>query len=68
MDTVDKYKIRLLNEYRNLVEKRTLLESVVNSEHTSSIDSKQMEIMRKQFEFMMGYEECLYSRILEMMK
>lgn len=63
----ESYKTRLLIEYKQLIERRAILENTLNSESCTSIDSKQIELMRKQYEGMMVYEDCLYSRIIDLM-
>lgn len=62
------YQTRLLIEFKQLVERRYILERTLNEETCQSMDSKQLELARKQFEFMFGYEEILFQRIVTMMK
>ena len=62
------YQIRLLTEYKQLVEKRCILERTLNGETCTNMESKQIELLRRQLEFMLGYEEILFERILMNMK
>ena len=65
---MEKYKERLLVEFRQLTERIALLNNVINSSQPTSIDKEQLELMHKQHECMCQYEEILFNRILMMMK
>lgn len=60
------FKDRLLIEFKELVERRIILQRTLDE--CSNMDSKQVELLRKQLEYMMGYEEILFIRITELMK
>ena len=62
------YQTRLLAEYKQLVERRVILDKTVNSEHCTNIESEQMDLLRKQLEAMLQYEEILFIRIVKLMK
>ena len=62
------YQARLLVEFKQLVERRTILEKTVNSEYCTSIESEQKELLAKQLEAMLQYEEILFARIVKLMK
>lgn len=62
------YQTRLLVEYQQLVERRVILDKTVNSEHCTNIESEQMDLLRKQLEVMLQYEEILFMRIVKLMK
>lgn len=62
------YQTRLLVEYQQLVERRVILDKTVNSEHCTNIESEQMDLLRKQLEVMLQYEEILFIRIVKLMK
>lgn len=62
------YQTRLLVEYKQLVERRVILDKTVNSEHCTNIESEQMDLLRKQLEVMLQYEEILFMRIVKLMK
>lgn len=57
------YKDRLLLEFKEIVERRIIVQRTI--EDCSNIDSKQVELLRKQLEYMMGYEEILFIRIID---
>lgn len=60
------YKDRLVIEYKELIERKIILQRTL--EDCSNMDSKQVELLRKQLEYMLGYEEILFIRIVELMK
>lgn len=62
------YQTRLLVEYKQLVERIVILDKTVNSEHCTNIESEQMDLLRKQLEVMLQYEEILFMRIVKLMK
>lgn len=62
------YQTRMLTEFKQLVERRSILEKTVNSESCANIESKQIELLRKQLEAMLQYEEILFIRIIDLMK
>lgn len=62
------YQTRMLTEFKQLVERRSILEKTVNSESCANIESKQIELLRKQLEAMLQYEEILFTRIIDLMK
>lgn len=62
------FQTRMLAEFKQLVERRSILEKTVNSESCANIESKQIELLRKQLEAMLQYEEILFIRIIDLMK
>lgn len=62
------YQTRLLVEFKQFVERRTKLENIVTSKSCANIESKQMDLLRKQLEAMLQYEEILFTRIIDLMK
>lgn len=62
------FQTRMLAEFKQLVERRSILEKNVNSESCANIESKQIELLRKQLEAMLQYEEILFIRIIDLMK
>ena len=62
------YQTRLLIEYRELVERRSMLDKTISSIQDINMNSEQMELLRKQFNVMLDYEEILFTRIIKLMK
>lgn len=62
------YQTRLLVEYKGLIERRIILERTINPEHCTNIESEQLDLLKKQLEAMLQYEEILFIRIVNMMK
>lgn len=62
------YKKRLVLEYKELVEKREILERTLNSDEPTPCDEEAIRLLRDQLEAMLRYEEILFIRITAMMK
>ena len=62
------YKQRLIIEYRDIIEKRSLLEKMVNADEPKPMDSEEFDLLKKQLDYMLSYEGILFQRILLMMK
>lgn len=71
-EEMNEYKYRLLSEYRDIIEKRMKLDKYITENKNRVMDEKQnrnMELMIKQMELLMQYEEVIYSRLrLELTK
>lgn len=61
------FKERLLNELLDLARKREILKRTLESDNCPD-NTKQVDLLKKQFEAMSSYEEVLFIRILELMK
>lgn len=60
------YKYKLINEYRDVVEKRVRLEIQIqkmNNTPLNETDSKHLELLKKQIETLFQYEDILHSRL-----
>ena len=68
----NEYKYRLLFEYRDIIEKRMKLDKYITENKNRVMDEKQnrnMELMIKQMELLIQYEEVIYTRLrLELTK
>ena len=62
------YKSRLVIEFKQIVEKREVLERTLNSDEPKSFDEEIFKLLREQLESMMKYEEILFIRIVKEMK
>ena len=62
------YKSRLVIEFKQIVEKREVLERTLNSDEPKSFDEEIVKLLREQLEAMMKYEEILFIRIVKEMK
>jgi len=61
------YKYKLINEYRDVIEKRVRLEIQIqkmNNTPLSGNDSKHLELLKKQYEILFQYEDILNSRLI----
>ena len=58
------YKIRLLDEYRDLIRKRAKLEVFLDSDVESKILPEREKLLREQLETMLHYEEILFKRLI----
>jgi len=71
-EEINEYKYRLLFEYRDIIEKRMKLDKYITENKNRIMDEKQnrnMELMIKQMELLIQYEEVIYSRLrLELTK
>ena len=71
-EEINEYKYRLLFEYRDIIEKRMKLAKYITENKNRIMDEKQnrnMELMIKQMELLIQYEEVIYSRLrLELTK
>lgn len=71
-EEMNEYKYRLLFEYRDIIEKRTKLDKYITENKNRVMDEKQnrnMELMIKQMELLMQYEEVIHTRLrLELTK
>lgn len=59
------YKDRLLVEYRELIERRIILQRALDD--CSKVASDQVELLKKQLDYMLGYENILFVRIIDLM-
>lgn len=62
---MENYKQRLLVEFRDLVGRRTLLERHIAEQKETTKDEQ--EILQRQLNAMMSYEEILFVRISKLM-
>ena len=71
-EEMNEYKYRLLFEYRDIIEKRMKLDKYITENKNRVMDEKQnrnMELMIKQMELLIQYEEVIYTRLrLELTK
>lgn len=71
-EEMNEYKYRLLFEYRDIIEKRMKLDKYITENKNRVMDEKQnrnMELMIKQMELLMQYEEVIHTRLrLELTK
>lgn len=71
-EEMNEYKYRLLFEYRDIIEKRINLDKYITENKNRVMDEKQnrnMELMIKQMELLMQYEEVIHNRLrLELTK
>ena len=65
---MERYKERLLVEFRQLTERISLINNAIDSDNRDKIDRDQLELMEKQMQCMCQYEDILMQRILNMMK
>lgn len=64
------YIERLVGEYKELIEKRVLLEKALGKGELEPMvmDREENELLSKQLDIMFQYEEILFVRICKMMK
>lgn len=65
---MEKFKERLILEYRNLIEKINSLEITVYGNKNNDIPKEHMELLERQLKPMYEYREILEERILLLMK
>lgn len=58
------YKIRLLDEYRDLIRKRAKLEVFLDNDVEGKIPTEKQKLLQQQLEIMLHYEEILFSRLI----
>lgn len=58
------YKIRLLDEYRDLIRKRAKLEVFLDNDVEGKIPSEREKLLKEQLETMLHYEEILFKRLI----
>lgn len=64
----EEWKIRLLPEYRNLIERRTKAQKYLENKAKSNLsNNKDDDLLIKQIQIMMEYEEILCSRIINLL-
>lgn len=65
-ESINDYKFRLLIEYREIVEKRVLLERFINennNKNSNEIMIKKLDLMKRQLEILYQYEEIIATRL-----
>nr|DAF46637.1 MAG TPA: hypothetical protein [Siphoviridae sp. ctqwY3] len=65
-ESINDYKFRLLIEYREIVEKRALLERFINennNKNSNEIMIKKLDLMKRQLEILYQYEEIIATRL-----
>ena len=58
----NEYKIRMMFEYRNLIENRLKLETFLRSD--PSTEKKKLDLLHQQLDAMLKYEDILLERLL----
>ena len=58
------YKLRLLDEYRDLIRKRAKLEVYLDNDVEGQIPPEREKLLREQLETMLHYEEILFKRLI----
>ena len=66
---MEDFRIRLVNEYKELIEKRVRLDKYIydSDNEVGDIDAKERQLLQEQLEAMFRYEEILYTRIIRML-
>ena len=62
------YKERLLIEFKQLVERMSLLSHFLRDTENKNIDKEQLELLERQYSIMCQYQDILINRILKIME